>query len=355
MTLFFLTFVLTNIVFSLLAASVLVVWNGQKRYSDGELLLYALGLGPAFTTLLLYYFLLLIPSRSNSLYFIVVCAAYGLIALIGRRGAVRLWKDARGSIRYRINRFRAQPVRRRVLGAGIAASSIIILTVLFCLLFRMISRAPLDGHDILGYGVMGKIFFAERSINPFWHSVHTPTGFIFESLHAPSFPLLLTWEKFLTAMFGVDSDLYFRSISAWYVLLILALQFCWFSKVSKGLALFGVVALASSPLFFVNLVSYHLDSFRIFLLIVSWIWLAYAIRNNDPLSLVLFGICSGLAGFAHSIGVIIAGINCLALFLFLKDSWIKRIGKTLFALGLVMVCGGLHYVIGTFWGRGWIW
>ncbi|MFC1461395.1 hypothetical protein ACFLQR_02615, partial [Verrucomicrobiota bacterium] len=232
---------------------------------------------------------------------------------------------------------------------------IIVLTVLLCLLLRMISRAPLDGHDILGYGVMGKIFFSERSIHPIWHSVHAPTGFMVQTLHAPSFPLLLTWEKIVTGMFHGNSDLYFRSMSAWYALLIVFLQFYWLSKVSKYLAALGVIALLSSLAFLLMLVSYHLDSFRIFLLMGSWIWLAYAVRNNDAQSLMLFGVFSGLAGFAHSIGMIIAGINCLALFLFLKDSAINKLWKTVTALGLIMVCGGVHYVIDTFWGRGWIW
>jgi hypothetical protein len=78
MFLFIFKFFITNIVFSVILCSLFTRFNESGRYSNSELLLYSLGLGPAFTALLLYYSFLILPHRSNIFYLILVAAVYFL-------------------------------------------------------------------------------------------------------------------------------------------------------------------------------------------------------------------------------------------------------------------------------------
>jgi len=215
-------------------------------------------------------------------------------------------------------------------------------------------QTPLDGTDALRYGTLGKIFFMEKSLEYKWIIPYPKTGFYYVTHSAPSFPLLLTWEKIMDSFFKADKDLYYKSLSTYYGLLILITMLFWLSKRSKYLALLGVFSLLSGFLFFQTLITQHLDSYRIFFLVVSWIYLAYAIEKKDSLSFLILGIFSGLAAFSHTIGAVIVIFNCLALFIFLKGNLKYKLKKTTFVFILVIAFGWLHYILDIFWGYGWI-
>ncbi|NQT81098.1 MAG: hypothetical protein HQ555_11995 [Candidatus Aminicenantes bacterium] len=154
--------------------------------------------------------------------------------------------------------------------------------------------------------------------------------------------------------FSAEKDLYYKSISTYYALLILAVIFFWLSKKSKYLALFGMLSLLSGFSFFQTLITQHLDSYRIFLLIVSWIFLAYTIEKKDFLSFFLLGVFSGLAAFAHTIGAVLVVFNCLAVFIFLKGNFKYKLTKTTFVAFLMIAFGWFHYILDIIWGYGWI-
>ncbi len=180
------------------------------------------------------------------------------------------------------------------------------------------------------------------------------TGFSSFSKHAPGFPLLITWEKILNRFIQRNTDYYFKSISPYYGFLIVLNVFFLLRKKSPILAILGVVALFSGFNFFKNFATYHIDMYRIYFLTFSWVILAYTIEKKDMLSLFMLGVFSGFAAFSHSIGAIIAGINLLALFLFLDIGLWKRIKYSFYVCFLIMLIGGFHYFFDTFWGRGWI-
>ena len=96
---FFIKFIITNILFSIILCSIFIRLNKYGKLSNPEILLYSLGLGPAFTTLLLYYFFLTIPYRSNLFYLILIAAVYFLIALIGRKSFKHLFSDITSNVK----------------------------------------------------------------------------------------------------------------------------------------------------------------------------------------------------------------------------------------------------------------
>jgi len=215
-------------------------------------------------------------------------------------------------------------------------------------------QTPLDGTDALRYGTFGKIFFMEKSLEYKWIRPYPKTGFYFITHSAPSFPLLLTWEKIMDSFFNVDKDIYYKSLSTYYALLILVVLVLWLSRKSKYLALLGIFALLSGFTFFQALITQHLDSYRVFFLVISWIFLAYALEKKDFLSFLLLGIFSGFAAFSHTIGAVIVTFNCLALFIFMKGNLKNKLSRTNLIIILIIIFGWFHYILDIFWGYGWI-
>lgn len=354
MILFSLQFFLTNIIFSVIICSVFIRFNNEKNHSNLELLLYSFGLGPIFTSLLLYYFLLFSPYHSNLFYFSIVIVIYLILSLLGRKYFSVLWTAIIKKTNNTKKTFKNLSAYYRI---EFIVFSLVIILLLASFLFLYATNTlqiPLGGTDALKYGNLGKILFTEKSLDYRWIRTYPKTGFYFLANSAPSFSLFLTWEKIMDSFFNADKDLYYKSISAYYALLILSVLMFWLSKKSKYLALLGVFALLSGFSFFHTLIQQHLDSYRVFFIIISWIFLAYAIEKKDFLSFSLLGIFSGFAAFAHTIGAILVVFNCLAFFFFIKSNLKNKIIKTSFIIILIIAAGGFHYILDTFWGYGWI-
>ncbi len=353
MVLFIFEFILTNIIFSLIICGMFLYFDRENNYTGLEILLYSLGTGPVFTTLILYYLILLFPKHSNFFYFFIVISLYIILFFIGlskgslKKIEIELHKKEKFRIKNEISGFKK---------INNILYKFIIFILLFCFLFIFFNtlKTPVIRHDALIYGTMGKLIFIEKTYDFKGYMPHYKTGFYSKILHAPSFSLLLTWEKLVDSFFKKNKDIYFRSITAYYGLLIILIQFFWLYKKNRYLALLGIILLISGYSFYVTLISYHLDFYRIFFLIVSLIFLAYTIKNKDLFSLFLFGIFSGFSSFSHSIGMIIACIGCLALFIFLRESLKDKLIKSSMAFLLILVFGGIHYIIDIFFGNGWI-
>jgi hypothetical protein len=98
------------------------------------------------------------------------------------------------------------------------------------------------------------------------------------------------------------------------------------------------------------LFDYHLDAYRMFFLVVSWIWLAYTLKRKDSFSLFLFGVFSGFTAFTHLIGLIVASFNVLTLFVFYEDGLKARIFKVAAAVLLIAALGNIHYLMDALFG-----
>lgn len=346
-------FLVTYVLFPACVWLFLLALDRRGNYPAMECLLYALGLAPALAALALYYALLMFPGGGPSAYVLTVGALFLVPGVIAAAPALRRFPAEGHSA---LARFDAMPLRVKAVSA---LFWVLVLIPLAWFLWHYLKYAfwyPLNGHDVLEYACQGKFFFNERAIYPFYDSSFPGTGIVFASKHAPGFPLLLTWGRFYDALGRQsESDLFFRSIGVWYGFLILAVQAFWLSKLNRWLALLGIFAILGNSWFFAAIVTeHHLDTFRIFLLMLSWIWLARHIYDDDRLSLYIFGACAGLAAFAHSIGMVLVIISLSALFLFARGGIKARIYKAVAAALLALLFGGGHYLLDLFCGRHWV-
>ncbi len=354
MIIFSIEFILTNIIFSVIICAALMRFNERSTHSNLELLLYSLGMGPVFTSLLLYYLLLFLPHLSNLFYLLAILITYFILLFLGRKSFYILWTDIIARIkntRKKFNNLNTSHRLETVIFTGILI--LFLISFLFLYLTNTL-QTPLDETDSLRYGTLGKILFTEKSLEYRWVRIYPQTGSYSKINHAPSFSLLLTWEKIMNSFFNSEKDLYYKSTSVYYGILILSLMIFWLSKKSKYLALLSIFALLSGFIFYRTLIKVHLDSYRIFFLIISWIFLAYAIEKKDSLSYLLFGVSSGFAAFSHTIGAVLILFNYLALFIFMKGNLKIRLSRTCLVTILVIIFGWFHYILDIIWGFGWI-
>jgi hypothetical protein len=218
--------------------------------------------------------------------------------------------------------------------------------------FTKIIHQPLRDYDILDYAISGGMLFDDKSLRPIWTETFSPRGYLYKILHAPSFSLLFTWEQITNTLWQIKSDLYFKSISVYYALLILLVQYYWVAKQNKALAIVSSIALLSGLSFYKSLLRPHIDTYRIFFIAMSYIWLAYSVKNPRLLAVLLFGIFSGFAAFTHRIGLIVALLNCFVFCVMLECSVRKRLALGGAVLSLILIFGGGHYSIDLFLGQG---
>jgi len=351
MLLFIFKFLLTNLIFSSIVCSLLIKFNHEKRYFTPELFLYSLGLGPAFTTLILYHAFLFFPGHSNIFYLALISIIYLTMAGVGFNSAGVLCNEIITGFKTKLQVWRESRYKRFEL----ILLSLLIgvpLALYLYLYFAKFLPQPLTGHDVLIYGTAGKILFGAKSLTPIWVADFAESGFIYKILHAPSFSLLRTWEELINGLFSVKSDLYFKSISAYYGLLIIGVQFYVVSKKDKWLAVAAMAALLSGFAFFLIFFTRHIDSYRIFFIGVSWICLMRSLMWEDRLSFVMLGVFSGFSAFSHRIGLVFALINVLAFLIMMKNTLWARMWHGAVIVLCILACGGDHYVFDLIWGQG---
>jgi hypothetical protein len=370
MGLFYIKFILTNILFSLAGGIALVRFNKEgkdyKKFSNAELLLYSLGIGPVLTVLVLYFLMLFLPGRGDLFFLVSVLLVYAVLSILGRKSIAPLAAELKDYLSSSVTRFRGFKPLKKAEGILFTLLLAALLVVFLSLYLGNTLRTPLEGHDILTYGNIGKIYYQDKTISYSKNIFDEKSGFYFSGSPKPSFSLLLTWEMMLNRLFRSGGpgggqtpdpafDMYFRSISAYYGLLILALMVYWIYRGTRNkyLALLGILAMLSGLRFFLVLINYHLDSYRVFFLLLSWLFLAYSIKRRDGFSLFLLGMFSGFAAFIHVIGSAVAGLNCLTLFIFLEKPIKERAWKTAVVCLLVLLFGGIHYLLEALYGAQW--
>lgn len=355
MTFFYFKFFLTSIVFSLIIGGVMMRWNKENKYTAAELVLYALGLGPVFTVLLLYYLFLAVPGKEYIFYIVIILAVYAALAFIGFKGLRRIFQRARDFIKDKKAARRELSSKEKIKRAVYPLIVIILLGVFLVTFVGNTLQTPIEGHDALIYGNFGQLYAYRCQIRYVKVMTVTFGGFVFTGSQKPSFSLLLTWEMMLNGKEvnqnkDYQFDLFFRSISGFYGLLIAAVVFLWLYRKNKFLSLAALVVMVSGLRFMLMIVDYHLDSYRIFFLLMSWIWLGYTIKHKDNLSLFLLGIFSGFTAFAHPIGLLAALFNIIAFLLFDERPFKTRMVNTLWLGLIILACGNIHYPLEIIFG-----
>ncbi|MCB0810619.1 MAG: hypothetical protein KDB96_15185, partial [Flavobacteriales bacterium] len=338
--LFWTVFGLTNLLFGAVTAAWLLRWQPRLFLQELPLIIVGVGLAPFLVSLVLYYALMLLPGLSAPAYVALVALPMVLLAATAGSGWARLC-----TMLGRIVRGFPDPTMWLFWLGSLAVVAIGVLLLL---------NKPLVDHDVLEYGVQGSVFLRDKTIQFVRHRLDPATGFYYVGLHGFSFPLLFTWEGLLGEVFGVHGDAWSRSITIWYSWLSIALAWSLFRVARPWLAVAGALAM-TLPLGFLFLIMvYHLDSYRIFLFSAVMAALVAAFRESTSARWLLLGTLAGAHAFVHSLGAILGGILVLVVVLVSSGGIAERLRPVLWMIGPLLLAGGLHYVLDTFLGTGWI-
>lgn len=370
----FLFMLLNYVAFPILLWLFLVANNTKNTINSVSLLLFSLGLSPLFTSVLLYYSFMALPGLSTWFYFSLVICVYSVLGVFSYKKAIHYLTVYARSIEFsasinfdlKVVAPRNQPnsllqfLRGLRITPFLSAESFLpIAAFVFFIGYlaiwaQSVVLRPLTQHDILEYAIQGKIFFQERLIEYVPHRFNESKHYYYYALHGFGFPLLKTWEALWNNLTGFTGDYFFRSISGYYYLLLYALLYNVLNRFIGKNAFLGILILLSSYGFWVMNLTYHIDSMRIFFLLLS-LYLLYRISLKPTLKLaVLFGLTLGLMAFTHSIQTIIACLIIGSFLITIKASFGRRIVLTILVTTLFLAFGGIHYLLDTLLGTGWI-
>jgi hypothetical protein len=365
---FFLIVIITNVYFSLVSALLFLKLDKNKILPTFQLLIFSFGLGPFFCSLLLYYLLWLVPGKPPLFYTSVIISFFVILHFLLKNEIPNLLKvlKERFKIYFKNDIFNKNKPLVDLIFFKIYPSKynlhylnffFIIVILYFGLKNLMqIIEIPIMGHDMLEYAIQAKYFGKQKIIEYVSNRFHAENKFYYVGLHGFSFPLLGTWEYIFNETIGFNfNDFYFKSITSYYAMLILLIQFYWVKKTSFLLAVFSNIMLFLTYGFYITIYEYHIDTFRIFMSISSFIALAYAVENSKQnFAIILLGIFCGAQAFIHSFGVFISVFLVLSFFIFSNENWFNKIKKSLTVTSIVLLMGGIHYIFDVFFGTGWI-
>lgn len=358
---FLLKVFITNVFFGILLYMVFARFNQSGRYSRNLLFLFACGAAPAVVSVLMHYALLLVPGQSDGFYVWIIATVFVTAAAI----CYKSWNDVtllgKDIANWFGRAFRVSFGGQGVSGKGIVhflTSNTPILLVFLGLVtvwLYLITVNPIVEHDYLGYGTQARVFHATKVIEYGPHRFHEATGFYNIGLHGFGTQLMGTWELMLNSVFGWGHDLYFKSLTGYYVILIVLLVWGFIRKHDKMLAFYTVCALLGTYGFMLIMKVYHLDAFRIFLVTLTFLFSIQLVRKPDKINVLLLGLFGGLSANIHSLGVLLLCFSLLTLLVFMPGKLLQKRMPALVTIGaMCLLFGGFHYVLDVFWGTGWI-
>ena len=338
--LFWTAFGLTNVLFGAVTAAWLLRWQDRLSLPAVPLAIVGAGLAPFVVTLMLYYGMMLLPGTSALAYVALVTGVMLALSLTAGEG----WGRLAAMLRRIVHRASDPAMWPFWLGS----LAVVVIAVL------LLPNKPLVDHDVLEYGVQGRVFLRDRAIHFVRHRFDPATGFYYVGLHGFSFPLMFTWEGLVGEVVVAAGDGWSRSITIWYAWLLIALVWSLLRMARPWLAVAGTLTMTLPLGFLFLLVVYHLDSYRIFLFSAVMAMLVAAFRSPSPARWLLLGTLAGAHACVHSLGAILGGILVLVVVLVSSGGMEARLRPVLWMIGPLLLAGGLHYVLDTFLGTGWI-
>ncbi len=321
--------------------------NKKNQYSIFNILLYSLALSPILTTLILYYLLLILPNYSATFYFTLTLLPY-LILIVYSYKYIKSFKNL--LIKSFTNLYKSNKINFFLI-----TISIIFYIAIWQLI---ILNFPIKRHDLFIYGVQGKIFYNNKSINYTPNMFDPSTKFNYIAKHGFTSPLLYTWNLILNSTLQIpQNDFLFRSFSGYYLLLLtLQLWYLIKNKVNLISGYASVLLLALIPAISANIIFYHIDTIRIFylnsFLILSAGIIYKAKENNEWIPYFILGIIGGLAINIHSLNLIMITIALILLLIYIPNNFISKVKKLTITGIFIVLSGGIHYLIDAIYGSG---
>lgn len=357
--------IITYLYFTISINALILKFDTNKIIEKPLALIFSLALAPFITSLLLHYLLFFFPYQNAILYVLAVISVFTFLLMIS--------KDfIKTALKYVLSKFKF--TKKNTTGELLLIDNkyvkiyqkgwiilfpnlvLVLLILVACFFwFKQILFTPITGHDMLEYAIQGKHFAREKLIAYGPNRYHVENDFFYVGLHGFSFPLIGTWEYLFSEIFGVyKNDYLMKSISGYYSFLIFAIIYVFIKKYNIFIALAAILLLFLNYGVSITLFSYHIDSYRIFMILAAFAGLALAIKFPSNITLFIFGVNTAAQAYIHSLGVFIALFFCFAFLIYFPGTNVQKVKKCFLLLIIILLFGGMHYILDIFWGTGWI-
>lgn len=312
------------------------------------LFILSLGIAPGLIAMIQYYSLLLLPGQSSLTYLLLITVKFVFLFSISTtelKAYQKIFKE--------IKQWHQKYFQKTIAKISLVAGVLFFMLTLFYLNYYIQSKTITE-HDTLEYAVQGKVFYNDKSISYSDHRYDEQSGFYYVGLHGFTFPLLATTERMMNDVAGFNGDQYFRSVNMFFGFLIAFFLYVYLNRYSLMLGVLATLSLVICYGFFETFFKYHIDNTRIFYLLAAIFMLMEYIKSSRISTLILFSILLGLQVNSHSLGALMGMIELFVLFLFVQGSILSRMKTVALASGIVLIFGGVHYVLDVMIGTGWI-
>jgi hypothetical protein len=284
-------------------------WVSYQISSAKSSIVLSLGIAPLLMSGMLYFLLMFLPNQSGIIYFAICLLLFISFNIYFKKN-------------HQIPLNRLYPAH---LSFSKTDKSFTILLIFFFLLSLAYSAwRPLSEHDTFEYMFLGKQLALKKQLLISNYRFDEKTGSFFVGLHGLLYPLLFSWQVFLTKIIQADSEWWFKSLSGFYSTLFIAMFIGYLKIISQRLILIGLCLLFTSYAMVFSMLQFHLEMIRLFLFIaVLYITVSYIKSPNKQLNLL--GLLLGLQAGIHFIGLVISLLVFLLVFFFLQQSLIKRV------------------------------
>jgi len=338
-----------------LASFVTINRSLERDQNKTKFFLYSFGIGPALSTLILYYLLLLLPGFSSTFYLGIIMLTYVIMIGLNSKFITDFFDIGKAILKSILQIFHfKRGLKHYFFNTNIIFLGTILIVSAFGIKNILLTQLP--GHDVFEYMIQGKYLFDDKAIEYVNHRYYLDSGFYYVGLHGWSFPLQVTLEKMVddvTSYFGFD--LYFKSLTLFYGILLLTTIYYWVkSKMEVLFAASIVLILCMAKAYLTSISYFHIDSYRMFFFSLAFLFTLEQVHKPNLKLLPLFAFVTGISAFTHSLGVIISVILGACLLFFLQKEWLYKIKFLGGFVALVMVFGGIHYILDIVFGTGWI-
>jgi hypothetical protein len=200
---------------------------------------------------------------------------------------------------------------------------------------------PITEHDTFEYLALGKSLV--DGFDPFHYRFIPETGFFYVGMHGLCYPILFAMEQGLSFAFGELPFFGVKFLSGYYLLLLLMLFYFTFKRFYPELAKYATFYVGLSLGLIFSAFQFHLETMRIFMLVLSFfIFFSFIKGNLVPLSVL--SLTFGLLAYLHLTGAIVAALLGFSVVLVLIKREYSFNQIFLFLVGMVFL-GGIHYFL----------
>ena len=213
--------------------------------------------------------------------------------------------------------------------------------------------------DISDYLLGGDYFAWSRDVTYHGKVVDSRNGFWYHAYHSYCLPLFATWGCFIRDAFGGRIDWYYRFVILYYWLGLNFVALTYFCRMRLCRTRWMIVAcsfvvLNGMPFVWCEVpLEFECDFIRCALITSIALLLWRHLECPQWSSCLVLGILGAAAVAAHGTSFVFVGLLFSTLF-FAKTEWRIRLAQMAVIIALIFMTWGLHYVLQTCWGDGWL-